>query len=206
MEVFVFPLVNVTLFPRTIKPLHIFEARYLTMIQEAIATNTPVAVGYIEDPAAVTPIHAGQKIPFVREIAGYGRPEIIEERINGTLLVFLHGDGKVRLGNALDRGRPYPICEAEPVFEQTQLTSENQPHLEALSKILNRWIFTHITDEMQRELFLKNVQTPEEILGSFAAYLVRDYDLQQMVLEFDDINDKLKFLQRLTESNELSPY
>lgn len=206
MEVFVFPLVNVTLFPRTIKPLHIFEARYLTMIQEAIATGSQVAVGYIEEPSAVGPIEPGVEIPFIRKIAGYGRPEIIEERINGTLLVFLHGEGKVRLGKVLDRGRPYPICEAEIVFEQTQLEPENDAHLTALQKILNRWIFTHIVDEMQREIFLKNVQTPEEILASFAAYLVRDHDMQQMALEIDDINEKLKFLLRLAESNELSPY
>lgn len=205
MEVFLFPLVNVTLFPQTTKPLHIFEARYLTMIKDAIATRTAVAVGFIEDPAKVEAFVVGEKISFVREVAGYGFPEIIEERQNGTLLVFIKGEGKVKLGQVLDTaGRPYATCEAMVIAESKDLRPENQPHMEALHKILSRWIHQHIPDELQREIFMKNVRTPEEIVGSFAAYMIRDYDLQQMVLEFDDVNDKMEFLFRLTESNELS--
>ena len=205
MEVFLFPLVNVTLFPQTTKPLHIFEARYLTMVKDAIATGIPIAIGFIEDPASVQAFVVGEKVSFVREVAGYGHPEIIEQRENGTLLVFVKGQGKVELGRVLDRADvPYAVCQANPIFENTSLRPENKTHLEALHKILTRWIHQHIPDELQREIFMKNVQTPEEVVGSFAAYLVRDYDLQQMVLEFNDVNDKLEFLFRLTESNELS--
>jgi Lon protease-like protein len=202
--VFLFPLVNVTLFPQTTKPLHVFEARYLTMIKDSIATRTPVAVGFIEDPAKVEAFEVGQKVPFVRSVAGFGHPEIIEERLNGTLLVFVKGEGKVELGKVLDQPTPYAVCEALKIMEITDLHSKNQSHVEALHQILTRWIQQHIPDELQREIFMKNVRSTEEIIGSFAAYMVRDYDLQQMVLEFDDINDKVEFLFRLTESNELS--
>ena len=204
MEVFLFPLVNVTLFPQTTKPLHIFEARYLTMIKDSIASRTPIAVAFIEDPTKVEAFEVGQKVPFVRAVAGYGHPEVIEERLNGTLLVFVKGEGKVKLGTVLDHPTPYAVCEARVIKEKTDLRSEKQSQVEALHKILTRWIYQHIPDELQREIFMKNVRSAEEIVGSFAAYLVRDYDLQQMVLEFDDINDKVEFLFRLTESNELS--
>jgi ATP-dependent Lon protease len=39
---------------------------------------------------------------------------------------------------------------------------------------------------------------------TIADYLIRDYDLQQMVLEYNDINEKISFLYRLIESNELT--
>ncbi len=204
MEVFLFPLVNVTLFPRTTKPLNIFEPRYLSMIKEAVETQTPVAVGFIEDPAKVIPVRPGETVPFVREVAGYGYAQIIEERLNGTLLVFIQGQGKLRLGKVLDRGTPYMVCEAQIIPEKTVLEPSLRLELNSLHKILTRWIQTHIPDPAQRDIFMRNLTHPEEIVGSFASYLVRDYDLQQMVLEYDDINEKVHFLHRLMESNELT--
>lgn len=203
MEVFLFPLVNVALFPRTTKPLNIFELRYMAMVNDSIQKQTSIAIGFVEDPARVVPVQVGQPIPFVREIAGFGAAKIIEERLNGTLLVFLQGQGKLKLGKVLSNGA-YIICEAEAVPESLTVKATMVPLLQVLFKILTRWINTHIPDAAQREVFLKNLLHPEEIVGAFASYLVRDYDLQQMVLEFNDINDKIEFLFRLTESNELS--
>lgn len=204
MEVFLFPLVNVTLFPRTTKPLNIFEPRYLAMIKEAAATNTPVALAYIEDPSKVTSVKPGDHIPFVREIAGYGTVQIIEERLNGTLLVFIQGQGKVKLGKVLDRGTPYMVCEGQILPEKTVLERSSELELSSLYKILTRWVHSHIQEPGQRDLFMRQLSLPEEIVGSFASYLVRDYDLQQMVLEYDDLNEKIRFLHRLMESNELT--
>ncbi|MDG0816350.1 LON peptidase substrate-binding domain-containing protein [Bdellovibrio svalbardensis] len=204
MEVFLFPLVNVTLFPRTIKPLNIFEPRYLAMMKEAAATKTPIALGYIEDPSKVTPVNAGEPVSFVREIAGYGYVQIIEERVNGTLLVFLQGQGKLRLGKVIDSGTPYIVCESSIIPEKTILEAPQKSKLNSLQKILTRWIHTHISDPQQQDTFMRNLVHPEEVVGAFASYLVRDYDLQQMVLEFNDINEKVLFLHRLMESNELT--
>ncbi len=204
MEVFLFPLVNVTLFPRTTKPLNVFEPRYLAMIKDAIQSQAPIAIGYIEDPTKVSPVRPGEFVPFVREIAGYGYPQIIEERVNGTLLIFLQGQGKLRLGRVLEKGTPYLVCEGEILPENTVVKDESGRELASLNKILHRWVQTHIPDAAQREMFVRNLTQPEEIVGSFASYLVRDYDLQQMVLEFNDINEKIQFLHRLVESNELT--
>lgn len=204
MEVFLFPLVNVTLFPGTTKPLNVFEPRYLSMIQESIKSQTPIAVGFIEDTSKVRSVSPGESVPFVREVSGYGYAQIIEERVNGTLLVFLQGQGKVRLGKVLDRGAPYIVCDAEILPENNELSLERSTELESLYKSLSRWIHTHIPDPGQREIFMKNLKRPEEVVGSFASYLVRDYDMQQIILELDDINEKVQFLHRLMESSELT--
>ncbi|XGC79531.1 LON peptidase substrate-binding domain-containing protein [Bdellovibrio bacteriovorus] len=204
MEVFLFPLVNVTLFPRTTKPLNVFEPRYLAMVREAVRSQTPIALGFIEDPSKVTAVQPGEKVPFVREIAGFGQAQIIEERVNGTLLVFLKGEGKLRLGKVLDKGHPYIVCEAEIIPEENELLPQMQTELDALFRSLYRWIETHIPDPTQRDILLRNLVEPEEIVGSFASYLVRDYDMQHMVLEFKDINEKVRFLYRLLESGELT--
>jgi len=204
MEVFLFPLVNVSLFPRTTKPLNIFEPRYLEMVKLAAEKKLPIAIGFIEDASQVAPVKAGEVVPYVRPIAGYGYPQIVEERLNGTVLIFLQGTGKVHLGKVLDRSTPYMVVEAEKIEEVTQVTANNKSPLEHLMKILTRWIYSHIPDQQQQEIFMKSLTGPEEIVGAFASYLIRDYDLQQMALEYNDINDKIQFLHRLTESNELT--
>lgn len=204
MEVFVFPLVNVTLFPGTTKPMNVFEPRYIAMVRDAISTNTPIAVGFIEDISRLSSTRPGEKLPFVREVAGYGYAQIIEERPNGTLLIFLQAQGKVRLGPVLDRPVPYIVAEANLIIEETQLSPELTDDFGSLYKVLARWIHTHIPDPAQRDLFMRNMRLPEEVVGSFASYLVRDYDMQQVVLELDRINDKVRFLHRLMESSELT--
>lgn len=204
MEVFLFPLVNVTLFPGTTKPLNIFEPRYLQMIRDAVDSNTPIAIGFIEDVAKVTSLRPGDNVSFVRDVAGFGYAQIIEERVNGTLLVFLQGQGKLRLGKVLDRAKPYLVCEAEFIPEDNDLEPELSADLGSLFKSLARWVHTHIPDPGQREMFMRNLNRPEEVVGSFATYLVRDYDMQQVILELNDINAKIKFLHRLMESSELT--
>ncbi|MBC7370780.1 MAG: LON peptidase substrate-binding domain-containing protein [Bdellovibrionaceae bacterium] len=204
MEVFLFPLVNVSLFPRTTKPLNVFEPRYLEMIREAADKKIPIAIGFIEDPSRVGPVKPGETVGYIRPVAGYGFAQIVEERLNGTLLVFLQGTGKLRLGKVLDRGTPYMVLEAEVIEETSIVSAASQTQLDHLMKILTRWIDGHIPDPAQQEVFMKGLNGPAEIVGAFSSYLVRDYDLQQMALELNDINDKIQFLHRLTESNELS--
>jgi len=204
MEVFLFPLVNVTLFPATTKPLHIFEPRYLEMVRTSIDQGKMIAIGYIEDPAKTNSVRVGQPVDFVREIAGFGSAQVIEERINGSLLIFLRGLGKVRLGAVKSTHTPYIVCEAEEIYEQNLVSSLSSSKLGHLHKILIRWIDRHIPDSSQRDIFIKSLSGPSEIIGAFSAYMIRDYDLQQMVLEFDDINDKIEYLYRLFQSGELT--
>lgn len=204
MEVFLFPLVNITLFPGTTKPLNVFEPRYLSMIQDAIKTNTPIAVGFIDDAAKVSAIQVGEDVPFVRDVAGYGYAQIIEERPNGTLLVFLQGEGKVRLGKVKASGTDYAVVEAEVITEQNSLSPQNSPLLNSLHRSLFRWVHMHIPDPGQRDMFLRNITTPGHVVGSVSTYLIRDYDMQHVVLELNDINEKVQFLHRLMESNEMT--
>ena len=190
MDVFLFPLVNVTLFPKTTKPLNIFENRYIEMVRDSVSTQTPVAIGFIEDPSKVYNVKPGERVEFVRDIVGFGIPQIMEERSNGTLLVFIQGQGKARLGRVKASTTSYLVCDAQVLPENIEVNPSLRASVHALNKILARWIQTHIPDQMQREIFMRNMTGPEEIIGAFASYLIRDYDLQQMALEFDDINKK----------------
>ncbi len=204
MEVFLFPLVNVTLFPKTTKPLNIFEPRYIEMIYKSMETLTPIAIGFIEDPAQVSRVVPGNRVSFVREVCGYGQPQVVERRDNGTLLIFVTGQGKVRLGPVVDKPLPFLVCEAEKVEENIALSEKSSQRLETLQQVLSRWIQSHVPDPRQREIFSRNLKGPEEIVGAAGAYLVKDYDMQQLLLEMPDLDLKVDMLFRLFESNEFA--
>lgn len=174
------------------------------MVRLSVQTQVPVAIAYIEDAHIQLAPVEGEHLTTVRSVAGFGSVQIIEERSNGTLLIFVQGLGKVKLGKVKEYQKGFCLCEAEVLIEQQILQEDEKSKVADLHRILSRWIHTHIPDPMQQNLFLKNVSGPEEIVGAFSSYLVRDYDLQQMVLELNDINEKVRFLYRLVESAEIT--
>jgi ATP-dependent Lon protease len=195
MKCFVFPLTHANLFPLTTKPLNIFEPRYLQMIEDSIETKTPIALAYVPENGDT-----------YRAIAGFGMPQVIDQRPNDTVLIFLAGQAKVRIlqEDTSDHGKPYIIADCEIVIEDLNVDESLQSKYMVLSQLLVQWVQKHIPDPEQREIFIRSLKGPQEIASAFAAYLIRDYDLQYEMMEIFNINDQIRYLHRLYESNELT--
>ncbi|MBX2995017.1 MAG: LON peptidase substrate-binding domain-containing protein [Bdellovibrionaceae bacterium] len=194
MKVFLFPLGHVLLYPGTSKPLHIFEPRYLKMVQDSIEQRVPIAIGFVDDPQKPLRYEAGQPLGFVRDVVGYGHPQIIETRPDGTLLILLPGNGKAKLGRLLDDSLPYLVCEAEKIEEDMTISNETSPSYVVLQKLLLNWLQNNIPDSRAREEFRRHLKTPEQVVGCVAAYLVADPDMQQMILEENLLEEKINLL------------
>ncbi len=203
MKVFVFPLGNVVFYPSTSKPLNIYEPRYLQMVRDAIATNTPIALGYVDDPKHEHLYYAGQPLGFVREIAGFGHPVILEERPDGSLLIFLQGHGKAKLGKVIGGAEPYIVCEAEEIPENHEMMGSISREFIMINKVLKNWIEQHIPEPNNRSQFMQSIRSAEEVIGCFASYLVADHDMQQLLLESNDITEKIHMVSRLIASGEI---
>lgn len=203
MEVLLFPLTNVNLFPGTIKPITVFEPRYIAMIKNAVKSKTPIALAYVDDPHKTTSVEVGALVPFVREIAGYGPVQIVEERPNGSLLCFVQGQGKVKLGKVLEKGSGFLVLNAEKIDEENDLRPDLHTELSSLTKVLARWAYANIGDPQQRKLFLSQLVDPKDVVGNFATYVLRDHDSQYLILEHDDLNDKVDGLYRMMKSTEM---
>lgn len=203
MEVFVFPLGNVVFYPSTSKPLNVYEPQYIQMVHDSIHLGIPIALGYVDQPELQYLYEPGSELTFVRSIAGYGTPQIIEKKSDGSLLVFVQGKGKVKLGPVRNEVKPYIVCEAQVISENHHVKTELIRTLGTLRKVLAKWIEKHMGGEQSQQQFLRNIRTPEEILGCFASYLVADHDFQQIILESDDINEKIDLVSRLILSQEI---
>ncbi|HPI39839.1 MAG TPA: LON peptidase substrate-binding domain-containing protein [Pseudobdellovibrionaceae bacterium] len=201
MEFYLLPLVNVTLFPLTYKPLNLSEKKYVQMVHDSLRTQIPIAVGFVDDAQRLGPVKVGGEISFVSAQAGFGHPQIVDQRQNNSLLIFLQGAGKVKIGKVISND-PY-ICFEGEVFQENQNLDESLiPYLGKLKKILVGWINKHIHDPLQKDIFIKGIQKPEEIVSNFSAYLIRDYDIQQQIFEIHNLNDQIQFLEKVVSSNE----
>lgn len=194
MKCFVFPLMHANLFPLTTKPLNIFEPRYLQMVEDSLATKTPIALAYVPENGDT-----------FRSIAGFGLPQVIDQRPNDNLLIFLPGQGKLRImveDTVTDK--PYIVADCEIVTEELFLDESLRSKYNTLHTLLVQWVQKHIPDQEQRDIFIRSLKGPQETVSAFAAYLIRDYDLQYEMMEIFDINDQVRYLHRLYESNELT--
>lgn len=203
MRLFVFPLGQTLLHPGTSKPLNVFEPRYLRMVQDAIAEDIPIAVGFTDGPIDTDNLNYGDPIPQLRSIAGFGKPEILEQRMDGTLLILIPGEGKAEINHVSDSGRPYLVVNAERIDEQNELSEGHGVVYLNLHRFLVTWIGRHIPDKSSQEQFLQGLKTPIEVVGAAVAYLVRDPDLQQLILETNDINEKLDLLSGIMSTSRL---
>lgn len=203
MEIFVFPLGRVVFYPSTSKPLNIYEPRYLQMVKDSLQTGTPIAIGHVDDPEGEHVFHYGQPLSFVRPVVGFGHPIVLEERPDGSMMIFLQGQGKARLGRAMKADKPYIVCEADVISENHDVDTRLTQDFLTLNKVLINWIGHHIPDQNNREQFLRNIRSPEEVIGCYASYLVADHDMQQLILESNDINEKIHLVSGLISSGEL---
>lgn len=191
---YVLPLTNINLFPNTTKPLNIFEPRYVEMVNRSIEQGIPVALGFVPEGS-----HE------IRPIAGYSIPQVIERRQDGTMLVFMSGQGKVLLNlNTIKNENQISSIEGVIIAEDKALDESLKSKYMALSEVLVRWVTRYINDPIQKETFIRSLVGPQEVIGAFSSYLVYDYDLQYEIMEIISLNEQIKFLYRLFESGKLT--
>lgn len=194
VEVCIFPLKHVVFHPGSTKPLNVFEPRYIAMVQKSLSSGIPIALANVDGRSAVMNAPLGVVLDFVNPIAGYGMPRIVEERADGSMLVFMHSQGKLKLGEVSSIEGNYIMCKAERIEEELKIQPASTSAFMSLQKLLVGWLEKHIVDVQPREQFINQLQTPSEILGACVSYLVADPDMQQLILETNDINEKIKIL------------
>ncbi|MBI2158385.1 MAG: LON peptidase substrate-binding domain-containing protein [Candidatus Rokubacteria bacterium] len=89
----IFPLPDVTFFPHTLLPLHVFEARYRAMVMDALARDRRIAVVRLKP--GYEAAYAGK--PAVYGVAGAGEIVSWERLASGRYNLLLRGDWRVRL-------------------------------------------------------------------------------------------------------------
>lgn len=193
MKVFIVPVANTNLFPFTIRPVSIQSVQQAQLIQQAIADNIPVAIGF----------HIESE-PTFRSIAGYGLPYIADKRLDGSLLMYIQGQGKVNLSQSVTVSNGIiTYNEVTEVLEDYELNERTKNQYTALSKYFAHWIDRYIVNPGQKDFFLKSLVGAREVISACAAYLVKDFEMQYELMELTNVNDQIQYLYGLMLSKQL---
>lgn len=193
MKTFILSVPNTNLFPFTIRPINIQSVQQANLIRQAVLEQVPVAVGFHMDGET----HS-------REVAGYGVPYIADMKPDGSLLMYVQGEGKVNISQStvISTGI-ITYSDVQVIVEDYALDEKFKHQYVALSKYFANWIDKYIIDANQKDFFLKSLIGAKEVVAACGTYLVRDFEIQYELMEIVNINDQINYLHRLMLSKQL---
>jgi len=188
----IFPLPRVALFPGALLPLHVFEPRYLAMIEDVLGGNKLLGI------ARLAPGYEAEYDgrPNVLEIAGLG--EIVDSHRlpDGRYGILLRGRERIRIERELPADKLYREVEATVVDGRTSAgsTEDAQTRLMALCEQLAQQL--EAGGDKLRALVRANPH-PADLSDALAAGLVTDAERRQTLLATVDPGLRLGVLSDL---------
>jgi Lon protease-like protein len=188
----IFPLPDLTLFPRTLLPLHIFEPRYRAMVGDAVARDRRLAVAGLR-PGYQADYHGR---PAVFEVAGMGRIVQCERLATGRFNIVVQGEARVRLEREIPSDTLYRIAAAASLGE----TGEDRPGVPRLAAQVRRQCL-RILEALGRPTgglaaTLEGIERAGELCDRVASAVVPDARVRQALLEELDVERRLEGLAR----------
>ena len=177
----IFPLPDVTFFPHTLLPLHVFEARYRVMVIDALERDRRLAMVRLKPGYEAT--YAGK--PAVHAVAGLGEIVSCERLATGRYNILLRGECRIRLGAELPSDTLYRLVRAsrladvEPAGDVAPALARVRAACAALLGALSR-----PADLL--DTALAEGQPAGVIADRVAAAVLPDADLRQRLLETID--------------------
>ncbi len=195
MQIPLFPLPNVVLFPGVYLPLHIFEPRYRAMVVDALDGDRLIGMvllrpGFEQD-------YEGR--PPVFDVGCAGVITHHERLQDGRFNIVLQGTERFRIEDE-DHSRPYRIGRVESLAE-----SASTPPLEVRS-IRQRLesLVTVMVEKHRGELSIPPSMPDVDVIHALAQYLDLAPLEKQALLEMDSLLNRASALADLLEMHSLA--
>ena len=194
-------LSGVTLFPRQMLPLHIFEPRYRQMLDEALDGHRLFGVALRQEDSLDETPHG---------IAGLGLVKVSVQQPGGTSNLILVGVGRVKLLKR-DESKPYPCYEIErlcPQIEDEEAFERSIDRLHAMmERILDEGVLACMPDAIdgdceEGQMLLKSMEMlkrridaeedPERLIDVVACAFLNDPEQKQSILGAESLDLRLE--------------
>jgi hypothetical protein len=193
IQIPIFPLPDVVLFPDTLLPLHVFEPRYRQMVEDALAGDGRIAMAILR-PGWENEYYGR---PPVHPVAGAG--EIIQhERLpDGRFNILLRGTMRLGIVGELSEGKPYRVARARPLLDR--YPDDGPAVLKARIERL-KVFYLRLLSEVQKgqgevARIFSGVTDPGIIVDRIAGTAIADTDIRRQVLELVEVDARLQLVQ-----------
>ncbi len=190
----VFPLPGALLLPRARLPLHLFEPRYLQMLDDALKTKHRL-IGMIQP----REMPAGSTEKRLHAIGCAGRLTGFSETEDGRYMITLSGISRFRVKEEVQGFTPYRRCNVEwSAFGRDLGPTEDDKGFarEAFLKLLGRYF---VAMEMSTDWGSLNDAEPELLINSLSMLCQFDPEDKQALLEAPSLTTRRETLVTLLE-------
>ncbi len=189
----IFPLAGALLLPRSRLPLHIFEPRYLQMINDALKTDSRL-IGMVQP--NVVP---GREGPGLQTIGCAGRITQFSETEDGRYMITLGGVSRFRVVKEVEGFTPYRRCDVKwDGFErdlgkdETDCNFDRKAFLDTLGRYFDA---RNLSADWET---LKEADD-ELLINSLSMMLDFEYEDKQALLEAPSLSTRRETLLTLIE-------
>jgi ATP-dependent Lon protease len=186
-----FPLEDVVLFPHSMIPLHIFEARYRKMVRDVLGSNRLVAISLQLEKES---LEEGN-VPRVAHVASVGELVLAQELPDGRFNLVVRGRARIGIDEELSSDEPYRLIAAHEIPDDPAGESSEIDEADTALRALVSGLAESIPDGGE---LLKHVaaaqDTPAALANVVAASLVADAKARQRLLETTDVFERLERL------------
>ena len=194
IEIPLFPLPNVILFPGVMLPLHIFEERYKVMISSCVEENAPFGIVLFSGDA--------ESASTIRRVGVLGRVAQVERLDDGRMNILVEGEARFRIVEFLDHG-PSWTANVELV--------DDEPEQDSVLKSLGEDLARRYLEAYQKGLELTGKEpgelrlptSPVDLAFMVAYVLDMEQNSKQSLLEMTSASERLGLLIRyVRDANE----
>jgi uncharacterized protein len=182
----IFPLPDITLFPHTVMPLHVFEARYRAMVTDALARDRRLCIARLLPGYEAT--YAGK--PPVALVAGAGEIVRWERLPTGRYNILVEGRWRVRIERELPTDTPYRVVQARRLTEIPP-GADASPQVSRVRAACRRLLEALDRPRDLADGFLDADDEPGRIADRAAAAFVPDVEVRQALIETLDVGERL---------------
>ena len=186
-----FPLEDVVLFPYSMIPLYVFEARYRKMVRDVLAGNRLLAISLQlerENPGT-------EAAPRVAAIASVGELVLAQELPDGRFNLVVRGRARIGIDEELPSDEPYRLIAAHEIPDDPSVELSDIDEADTTLRALVSGLAESIPDGGE---LLKHVaaaqDSPAALANVMAASLVADARARQRLLETTDVFQRLEQL------------
>ncbi len=187
-----FPLPNLVLFPHVMQPLHLFEPRYRTLLEDALEDDRLITMALLEP--GWENDYEGQ--PPIHPMACLGQIAMHHSLEDGTYNLLLLGVQRVRLVRELDLTQGFRTAKVELCEDYEPLS--HAPEGRALPQRLREafLMVAPMLPEVQEQFdHLLGAEVPLGVLTDVIGYMLDiDLDAKQRLLEELDVGRRAELL------------
>ncbi|MFG1481283.1 LON peptidase substrate-binding domain-containing protein [Halobacteriovorax sp. HFRX-2_2] len=189
IEIPVITLPNIVFFPGTSLPLYVVDDIFQDIFEEATCAGNPVGISLAMEKDFET------YFAYPCEVFGIGQPLMIERVDGNTLKVLVRCIGKCQV-NYPTQSNPYPMYNVT-ILKDDECVMSNIDEFYRLESILYNWLDINIPNDQDRDYFIETLNKPDQIINYVATFIIKSRQIRQLLLEQDNINDKIKILNSL---------